>query len=265
LIAFLSTANGVLNVWIDSIPPNKPKLITRERGRGVQSVSWGPTSRHIIYLRDPTGAENLQVVAVDLRTWEERELVPFGHLHTRLVAVNPRFPNDVLVESNPDDPARRDVFRASLSTMKLEKIAVNPGFAEWLVDDRLEGRDGLRYHHDGSSELMVREWPTSPWRPLLAMEPEGSITSFPVGFDLNGHNAFVVSSCGADTGRLLRINARTGESTVVAADPHYDITEVLLNRGTREPELVGLQRERPEYWPLNAVVEEDLSAIQGRN
>jgi dipeptidyl aminopeptidase/acylaminoacyl peptidase len=71
----------------------------------------------------------------------------------------------------------------------------------------------------------------------------------------------MVSSVGANTGRLLRMDIATGESEVIAEDPQYDLAGVRLHPDTREPLYVAFLRDRIEYQVLDQSVAPDLEAL----
>jgi prolyl oligopeptidase PreP (S9A serine peptidase family) len=109
---------------------------------------------------------------------------------------------------------------------------------------------------------MVRDSAGEDWRPLLTVGPEDALTSEPVAVSADGRSLLAVSSAGADTGRLVRIDLASGEATVLAADPEADVTGVRLHPDTREPQIVTILKDRSEYQVLDPACEDDLAAIR---
>jgi WD40-like Beta Propeller Repeat len=81
LISWLASADGVLNVWVspvDNIAAGQP--VTRTRGRPINWQAWSPDGRHIMFLNDLNGDENLHLFVVDPRNCELRDLTPFDKI-----------------------------------------------------------------------------------------------------------------------------------------------------------------------------------------
>ncbi len=79
LISWLAPVDGVLNVWVspvDSIAAGVP--VTRTKGRPINWQDWSPDGRHIMFLNDENGDENLHLFVVDPRNCELRDLTPFA-------------------------------------------------------------------------------------------------------------------------------------------------------------------------------------------
>jgi dipeptidyl aminopeptidase/acylaminoacyl peptidase len=109
---------------------------------------------------------------------------------------------------------------------------------------------------------MVRGSADEDWRALLTIAAEDALTSTPVAFSEDGASLLAVSSVGADTGRLVRIDLATGTAEVLAQDPDCDVTDVRLHPDTREPQIVTFLKDRSEYQVLDPDVAADLAAIR---
>jgi len=72
----------------------------------------------------------------------------------------------------------------------------------------------------------------------------------------------VVSSIGANAGRLVRLDCMTGETEVVAEDAQYDVGSVRLDPDTREPQLVVYVKDRAVFEILDPKIAGDIEALQ---
>ena len=88
------------------------------------------------------------------------------------------------------------------------------------------------------------------------------MTTGPIAFSADGCSLLAMSSVGADTGRLVRIDLASGAEQVLAEDPDADVTGVRLHPDSREPQLVTFLKERSHYQVLDPAVEADLAAIR---
>ncbi|HTJ76564.1 MAG TPA: S9 family peptidase [Acidimicrobiales bacterium] len=262
-LAWIAPDEGVLNVWVNAVgaPLTDARAVTADRDRGIRSYFWAHDNRHLLYVQDVGGDEDWRLFDVDLDTDDVRDLTPFEGVQARVEDADKRFPDTILVGLNRDNPQLHDVYRLDLPSGKLEKIVENPGFVGFLADADLQVRAGLAPLPDGGMVLMVRESTEDEWRPLLQYGQDDSLTTEPVAFTLDGSAMWVISSVGANAGRLVKLDVATGESVVVAEDPAYDVAGVRLHPDTREPQAVTYIKERVQHEVLDPGIADDLAAL----
>jgi dipeptidyl aminopeptidase/acylaminoacyl peptidase len=262
-LAWIAPHEGVLNVWVGDTDLSDARVVTDDRDRGIRSVAWAHDGRHLLYVQDEGGDENWRLHAVDLASGTDRDLTPFGDVQARVSALDKAFPNDVLVELNRDNPELHDVYRLHLPTGELEKVFDNPGFVMSVVDADFQVRAGVAPTADGGMTIMVRETADADWRTLIDVPAEDALATGPVTFTQDGKALWLLSSMDANAGRLLRHDLTTGESTLVAADPSYDVTDVRLHPDTREVQWVSFLRERLHRQLVDPGVADDLAFLTG--
>jgi dipeptidyl aminopeptidase/acylaminoacyl peptidase len=269
-LAWIAPSDGVLNVWVapagtgqgEGINWSAARVVTDDSDRGIRMFAWAHDGRHLLYLQDTGGDENWRLHDVDLATMQRRDLTPFGNVQTQLIAGEKKFPTEILVGMNRDNPQLHDVYRLDLTTGELTKEVENPGFVGWVADSQLVVRAGVAPQPDGGLVLMVRGGGGEEWRPLLSIDAEDALTSGPVAFSEDGTSMLVLSSVGTNTGRLVRLNLTTGDAEVLAEDPEADVTGIRLHPDTREPQIVTFLKDRSEYRVLDPDVADDLAAIR---
>jgi dipeptidyl aminopeptidase/acylaminoacyl peptidase len=269
-LAWIAPSDGVLNVWVAPVNSGRDqgidwsaaRVVTDDSDRGIRSFGWAHDGRHLLYVQDAGGDENWRLHDVDLATMQRRDLTPFDNVQTQLIAAEKKFPTEILIGLNKDNPQLHDVYRLDLTTGELTREVENPGFIGWLADSQLVVRGAAAPQPDGSIILMVRGGPGEDWRALLTIAAEDALTSSPVAFSEDGASLLMVSSVGADTGRLVRVDLATGTTEVLAEDPDCDVTAVRLHPDTREPQIVTFLKDRSEYRVLDPDVEADLAAIR---
>jgi dipeptidyl aminopeptidase/acylaminoacyl peptidase len=265
-LAYLAPVDGVLNVWVGPVSPRAARdgfePVTRDADRGIRLYFWAEDGRHLIYLQDRGGDENWRLYAVDPRTKETRDLTPFENVQARPLERNRRFPEELLVELNRRDPHLHDVHRMNLATGDLELVAENPGnVAGWLADLGMRVIGALSAYPDGGFGLLVRETEREDWRELLRWSPEDSLTSGPVRFSEDGARIFLKDSRGANAARLVELDILTEEVEILAEDPEYDVSDVLIHPDTREVQAAAFTRARTEWIVLDDTVREDFATI----
>ncbi len=267
-LAWIAPHENVLNIWIAPLSRDTgvdlaaARVVTDDTDRGIRMFAWAHDGRHLLYLQDAGGDENWRLHDVDLQTMQRRDLTPFDGVQTQVIGMERKFPTEILVGLNRDNPELHDVYRLDLVTGELAKEVENPGFAGWLADSQLVVRAGLAPEEDGGFTLLIRDAEDGDWRPLLAIPADDSITSEPICFSADGRSLLAKSSVGTETTGLVKIDVATGAVTVLAADPQADVSNVLVHPDTREPQIVTLRKDRSEYLVLDPSVAADLEAIR---
>ena len=265
-LAYIAPVDGVLNVWVGPVGPDAGgggfEPVTRDTDRGIRQYFWAEDGTHLVYLQDKGGDENWRLYAVDPATKETRDLTPFENVQARPLEKDKRFPDELLVGLNRRDPQVHDVHRLNLATGDLELVAENPGnVAGWVADAELRVRGALSAYPDGGFGLLVRKTEEDDWRELFRWGPEDSLNSGPVGFSEDGAQMFLKDSREANTARLVRLDLSTQEVEILAEDPVYDVSDVLVHPDTREVQAAAFTRARTEWIVLDEAVREDFAAI----
>jgi dipeptidyl aminopeptidase/acylaminoacyl peptidase len=267
-LAWIAPEDGVLNVWVAPVSPqsgvdwDRAQLVTDDADRGIRTFAWAHDNRHLLYLQDTGGDENWRLHDVDLSTMQRRDLTPFDEVQTQLVAMERDFPEEILIALNRDNPELHDVYRLDLASGQLTKEVENPGFIGWLADSHLVVRGAFAPQPDGGILLLVRDSADDDWRELLAVPAEDALTTDPVAFSKDGTSLLLISSVGAETARLIRIDLETGSEQLLAGDPLADVSSVRLDKITKEPQIVTVLKDRTEYVVLDPSVADDLAAIR---
>jgi len=267
-LAWIAPREGVLNVWVAPADAEAgvdwaaATVVTDDADRGIRMFAWAHDGRHLLYLQDTGGDENWRLHDVDLETIQRRDLTPFEGVQTQLIAMERKFPTEVLIGLNRDQAELHDVYRLDLVTGELMKEVDNPGFIGWVADAELVVRATAAPQPDGGLVLLVRETGEGDWRPLLTIPAEDALTSDAIAFSEDGSSLLGTSSVGAETARLIRIDVASGATEVLAEDPQADVSDVRVQPDTREPQIVTLLKDRSEYLVLDPSVADDLEAIR---
>ena len=267
-LAWIAPHQDVLNVWVAPVSADRgvdwpaASVVTDDSDRGIRMFAWAYDGRHLLYLQDSGGDENWRLHDVDLQTMQRRDLTPFDGVQTQLIAMERKFPTELLIGLNRDNAQLHDVYRLDLVTGDLVKEVENFGVIGWEADAQMVVRAAAAPQPDGGFTLLVRDDADSDWRPLQTVAAEDALTSAPIAFSEDGRSLLATSSVGAQTGRLVRVDIATGATEVLAEDPEADVRGVRLQPDTREPQIVTLLKDRSEYLVLDPAVAADLDAIR---
>ncbi len=256
-LSFLAPLDGVLNVWVRPLEGGEAKPVTRDTDRGIRSYFWAPNARQILYVQDKGGDENWRLYAVDAATFETRDLTPFENVQARIVDVDKRRPNEILVALNRRRAESHDVYRLQLADGRLDLIVENPGsHAGWIADHQQRVLVATAMNPEGGADLLYRETESALWRTLLHWNEEDENTSGPVGFTADGKGLYLIDARGSDTSRLVRLDIASGKIEELASDPEADVSNVILHPDTRELQMVSFEKARTEW----RVVDEKIRA-----
>lgn len=265
-LAYLAPdAQQVLNVWVRELnQPNKQDWVaTSDEKRGIRQFIWQLDNQHIIYLQDRDGDENHHVYQTNIFTMKTRDLTPYEGVKAEIVSYDSKHPHDMLVALNQRNPALFDVYRLNLVSGELTLDTENfDNILYWAADHELQVRAASGYQEDGSFVIYSRDNSQSPWHQSLVLDPNEGETKV-VGFSEDNQSIYMISSLDHDTARLLSIHLKTGERSVLAEDPQYDLSEsLMINPITYQIEAIGVERERLEWIPLDPAIVKDFDHLK---
>lgn len=262
-LAYLAPdANQVMNVWVRTLGQTDDQVITADKKRGIRIFFWQPDSAHVLYLQDLDGDENWHVYQTNVRNRNTRDLTPFQGVQAQVVAVDPNFPDEVLVALNLEDRQLHDVYRIHLKNGAVELDTKNPGdVAGWTADNALQVRVASVFTPDGGTELRLRDTSQSPWRSFQkwsADETFGGVAAF----SADNRSAWVVSSVDANAARLVQFDLASGQSRVIAEDPNYDVSDLMIHPTQHTLEAVSFVRARTEWQVIETRLQPDFAFLR---
>lgn len=260
-LAYLAPDEGVLNVWVRTVGKEDDRSVTRDRKRGIRMYLWAYDGAHILYLQDRDGDENWHVYAANLNTGDIRDLTPHENVQAQLVAVDHRFPNEILVGLNLRDATVHDVHRVNLATGEAKLEVENPGnIVGWVADSQFQVRGAQAALPDGGFQLLARETTAAEWKPLVTWGPDEE--GHPYGFTPDGRGIYVGSSIGSDTQQLRTVDVVTGAEETLASNPSVDLEEVLAHPTQDHIQAVAFNEDRLKWNILDPAIADDMNALK---
>ncbi|MBD3348155.1 MAG: prolyl oligopeptidase family serine peptidase [Candidatus Eisenbacteria bacterium] len=263
MLAYIAPHEEVLNVWVRSVGEEDDRVVTSDDNRGIFRYFWSQDSGSIIYLQDRDGDENWRLYDVDLETDEVRDLTPYEGVQVRIVDSNKRHPDTLVIAMNKQDPRLHDVYRLDLTSGEATMVARNPGnIVGWVTDYDMKVRGAVAATPTGEMDLLVRESEEGSWEQLLTWSSEDNMSSSPVTFSKDGGSLLMVDSRNANAGRLVSLDLDTKELEIIAEDPKYDVSDIILHPDTYEVLAVSFTKDRAEWEVLDEDVADDFEAIE---
>ncbi|RIQ32178.1 S9 family peptidase [Jiangella rhizosphaerae] len=263
-LGFVAPDEGVLNVWVGPADdPAAARPVTHDRHRGVRTFMFCHDDRTLVYLQDTDGDEDWRLYALDLESGEVTLVTPQEKVTAHILEHNRWHPTSMLIGLNADNPELHDVYRFDLATRELTKVAVNPGYAGWLVDSDQRIRGGVAMTEDGGA-VVYRRGDDGTDEPWFEIGPDDVLTTDVAGFSRDGSAAYLLSSVGVNAARLIRVDVATGDETVLAEDPEYDVAGVARHPETLEPQAVTFLKERKSWTFLDSAFGAEVEGLTQR-
>jgi dipeptidyl aminopeptidase/acylaminoacyl peptidase len=252
----------VLQVWVQTVGKEDARKVTADKRRGIRMYEWTFAPDTLVYLQDNDGDENFHVYSVNLQGDKTTDITPFPKVRAQLMELNRRFPNELLVGLNKDNPQLFDVYRIDLTTGKATLDTKNFGnVLAWVTDPEYRVRCAQATTPDGGAEVYYRADEKSPWKSVVkwsAEDADGQV----LDFTKDGKALWMETSGGRDTRSLVKHDLESGKEELIASDPGADVGQVLINPLTHEVEAVSFNRERVRWKPLNPDIGRDLQVLE---
>ncbi|MCL1473014.1 alpha/beta hydrolase family protein [Argonema antarcticum] len=258
---------NVLQVWLRTVGMEDDRTITADKKRGIRIFFWTYNADRLIYMQDSDGDENFHLFSVLIRHSQAepgneivRDLTPFQSVKAQPVGLDPKFPDEVLVGMNLNNPQKFDVYRVNLNNGAVEFDTDNPGnIVSWTADANFQVRAAVASTSDGGSDLLFRETTDKEWETLRHWGPDEE--GGPVSFSADGKTIYIEGNHDANAQRLLALDLSTREESVIAEDPQYDVGSVMIQPITRVIQAVSFYKDKQEWNVLDRSIAEDFEAI----
>ena len=260
-LSYLAPVEGVLNVWIAKVDdPGSAKPITRDEERGIRNYNWTYDGEHILYNQDAKGDENWHVHATNIATGETRDLTPFEKVNSRVVSVNEKTPDEILVGINNRNPQLHDVYRIELSTGERTLVEKNPGFVAYLFDNDDRTRFAVTFSPTGGQVILRRD-ESKKWEPFLEVSNTDAMTTGLAGFDKSNQILYLIDSRKRNTAALFTLDLGSGRQELVAEDDRADVGSVLFHPTEKHAQAVSFTYDRNRWHVLDSAIHGDMDYL----
>lgn len=250
---------NVLQVWMRTIGQQDERQLTNDQKRGIRIYFWTYDGEQLIYLQDSDGDENWHFYSVNINSNIVRDLTPFQGIQAQPVALDPNFPDEMLVGLNLQDRRKHDVYRINLKNGAVEFDTENPGnVVSWTADAQFQVRAAIATTADGGYDLLFRE-ASKPWSTLRHWGADDQ--GYAVSFSADNQTLYLVGSHEANAQRLIALDLAKSQETVIAEDSQYDVGGILLHPTERVIQAVSFYRDKQEWQILDQSIAADFKAI----
>ncbi|MBN3891955.1 MAG: S9 family peptidase [Nostoc sp. JL31] len=250
---------NVLQVWLRTIGQEDDQILTADKKRGIRIFFWTYNADQLIYMQDSDGDENFHLHLVNIHSKIVRDLTPFQGVKAELVELEPKFPDEVLVALNLNNPQKFDVYRINLKNGAVEFDTDNPGnIISWTSDAEFQIRAATASTPDGGYDLLLRK-PDKQWKILRhwGAEEEGNSVSF----SDDGKTLYIQGNHDANAKRLLAVDLDSRQETVIAEDEQYDVVGIIIHPLTRVIQAVSFYKDKQEWQVIDQSIAADFEEI----
>ncbi len=239
------------------------RFIPLNRIRNVQIFKWAYTNTHIIFTHDKNVDENYQICVLDLQTETVKEITKDSGTQSRIIALSPKFPEEIVVAINNRSPKWHDLYRIHIITGEMKLLSTNDSFLDLHVDNDFQTRIGIKIKPSGNLEqYLLKDGKWQLWD-TISDEDFSSNTAF-CGFDKTNENIYITDCCGTDTAGLKKINLETKESLLLSVDPKCDVHDVIFHPVKKHPQAVSFIYERTKWQILDSEIQSDFDYLLNR-
>ncbi len=251
---------NVLQVWLRTVGQQDDRQLTNDQKRGIRIYFWTYDGEQLIYLQDSDGDENWHFYSVNINSNIVRDLTPFQGIQAQPVALDPNFPNEILVGLNLQDRRKHDVYRINLKNGAVEFDTENPdNIVAWTSDTQFQVRAAIATTADGGYDLLFREAIDKPWETLRHWGADDQ--GYAVDFSTDNQTLYLVGSHDANAQRLIALDLATRQETVMAEDAQYDVGGLLVHPIERVIQAVSFYKDKQEWQILDQSIVADFEAI----
>ena len=251
---------NVLQVWLRTVGQEDDRQLTDDKKRGIRIFFWTYNAEQLIYLQDSDGDENFHLYSVNIQSNIVRDLTPFQGVKAQPVALDPNFPDQVLVGMNLNNRQKFDVYRINLNNGAVDFDTDNPGnVVGWTADAKLQVLAATAATPDGGYDLLARTADSQPWELIRHWGPDDQGGA--VSFSEDGKTLYITGSHDANAQRLIAVDLATRSESVIAEDEQYDVGGIVIHPTKRVIQAVSFYRDKQEWQVLDQSIAADFEAI----
>ncbi len=250
---------NVLQVWLRTVGQEDDQILTADKKRGIRIFFWTYNADQLIYMQDSDGDENFHLHLVNIHSKIVRDLTPFQGVKAEVVELEPKFPDQMLVALNLNNPQKFDVYRINLKNGAVEFDTDNPGnIISWTSDADFQIRAATASTPDGGYDLLLQK-PDKQWEILRHWGPEEEGNS--VSFSDDSKTLYIQGNHDANAKRLLAVDLDSRQETVIAEDEQYDVVGIIIHPLTRVIQAVSFYKDKQEWQVIDQSIAADFEEI----
>ena len=151
-IAYLARKGDGVELRVEDISGNLIRKFDVKESRVAHNYCWAITGDHILIGQDENGDENYHVICLDINTGDSKDLTPFKGVRSHVDQMCRKYPHEIIIMSNKNDPKWFDAYRLNIVTGKTDLIFRNTEYLRFYFDHDFNLRIASKMMSDGSVE-----------------------------------------------------------------------------------------------------------------
>lgn len=241
-IAFMKEYNGIMNIWVKELYQtfDEARPLT-DSERPLYGFFWSGDGKHILFVRDKGGDENMNIFAVNPADEAPEGLVPvsrnltnFNEVTAQIYQISENDHDLMFIGLNNRDKAWHDLYSLKISTGELTLMYEN---TDRIVSYGFDWDDNLRIYYQsdeqGNTYMLYKKGDS------LTSIYETSVTesAFISGWNENNSKCYLITNKGdLDLTTLFLLDPETGKMELMESDPEkrVDLDGITLDQNTRK-------------------------------
>jgi dipeptidyl aminopeptidase/acylaminoacyl peptidase len=256
-IAYLARKESEIELCVDDLHGNNLVKFPVKTSRNLFDFVWARTGKHILVPQDKDGDENDHIICFDVENGTSRDLTPFAGAKSIVKKLSKKYPNEVIIICNKDDPKWFDVYRVNIITgesrLVFKNTSYNPNF---VFDDNLTLRLASKTQPNGSDTIYLMDGKTPTIFKKIPFEDTKN-TEYII-FNSDGKIVYGVDSIGRDKGALIACDVRRKTSKILFESDEADVETFGVDPITFAPQWVAIDYLKPETFVIDETLAADM-------
>lgn len=268
-IAYLAPQGEQIHIWVRAVSAENAdvdaadaQIITEDIDGNIIQYFWALSGESIL-VQVAESAGVWQVYSITIADRTKTKLLPESAQRGSLAGISPDQPHHVLLGAFEEGAPVPKMYRVDVRSGDAELAAANEeGFSNFLGDQRLRVRVGMKTTDRGGWDVYTRDDEASPWRKLIEWANVDVLTSAPIMFSADGTSLYCLSSQGANTTELRSIDLSTGKERTLVKDRRADVVNVLAQPTEHTIQAVKYERLRGDWFVIDPDIKLDFRYLR---
>ena len=261
-VSYLAPHEGELNVWLAPVSDLKAAKAITQNQQPIKEHTWSSSSDYLLYIYDEKGDENWQLHGFDLLRSQHLCYTPLG-CNAKIIHQSTKVPGQILIGLNQRDRHYHDVYLLDLQHNRLECVFENNQYWDFIADDDLKLRLGIKITADGGEYCNLLSTKNECVAKVTQHDLFG-LYFYPrlrLGLSSDATSLFLAQSLVTNTSVLSEVKLESLQNTVLGGQDKADICDVLLDPKSKRPLAYAVNQQRKEWLSIDPAIEEDLGFL----
>ncbi|MDR1561414.1 MAG: hypothetical protein LBS23_03610, partial [Holosporaceae bacterium] len=266
-IAYLARKGNRIELRVEDLCGHIIIKFEVKESLGAYHLIWAYTNEHILIEQDKNGDENDHVICLDVKTGNSKDLTPFEGAKSSVEKLSRKYPYDVIVFSNKNDPKWFDAYRINIVTGKVDLVFRNSKYISFIFDHDFKLRLLSEMITDGSCNIYLVKNGKNEFFKKIPYEDTKN-TNF-MYFHIDNKIVYAVDSVGRDKCAFVSYDLSDGTSKILFESNLADVEGFTYDPKTFAPQCFCVEYLKPEIFVADKSIEKDIAYLkpqaQGRN